>query len=89
VIPPKGKTLFVNLGPHPPRLWPEDLERLHALWLQLSAKEFNSGLHHRDVTGVALKRLERDLADPRRREEVIADMREEIESGAERDQAGT
>ena len=89
VIPPEGKTLFVNLGPHPPRLWPEDLDRLHALWLRLSQKEFSSGLHHRDVTGVALKRLEKDLGDPQRREEVIADMRQEIESGVKRDQAGT
>jgi nucleotide-binding universal stress UspA family protein len=78
VIPPEGKTLFVNLGPHPPRLWPEDLDRLHTLWLRLSKKEFSSGLHHRDVTGVALKRLEKDLADPQRREEVIADLRGEL-----------
>jgi nucleotide-binding universal stress UspA family protein len=81
VIPPEGKTLFVNLGPHPPRLWPEDLERLHALWLRLSQTEFSSGLHHRDVTGVALKRLERDLEVPGRREEAIADFHREMESG--------
>ena len=24
-----GKQTFFNLGPHPPRLWPEDIELLH------------------------------------------------------------
>ena len=27
-IPPGRKSIYVNLGPHPPRLWPEDLVRL-------------------------------------------------------------
>jgi amino acid transporter len=54
---------YVNLGPHPPRLWPEDLDRLHDLWLELSDKEgLGADLHHRDVVGVALRRLQRDLA---------------------------
>jgi hypothetical protein len=55
---------FVNLGPHPPRLWPEDVVRLHEIWLQLSMGELGSKLHHRDVIGAALRRLEKDLADP-------------------------
>ena len=45
-------SFYVNLGPHPPRLWPEDLDRLHDLWLDLQ-NEFGSRLHHRDVVGVA------------------------------------
>lgn len=54
---------FVNLGPHPPRLWPEDVDRLHDLWLRLSSDQrFGANLHHRDVVGVALRRLERDLS---------------------------
>ena len=63
VIAPDRPSAYVNLGPHPPRLWPEDLDRLHELWLKLSADaRFGSNLHHRDVVGVALRRLERDLA---------------------------
>jgi amino acid transporter len=54
--------IYVNLGPHPPRLWPDDLDRLHDLWLRLSAEpEIGSRLHHRDVVGLALERLQRDL----------------------------
>ena len=29
-------SMYVNLGPHPPRLWPEDIDLVHELWLQLS-----------------------------------------------------
>ena len=55
-----GKSLFFNLGPHPPRLWPEDVEVVHRIWLELSDR-FGAKLHHRDVVGVALRRLARDL----------------------------
>ncbi|HEY3742123.1 MAG TPA: APC family permease, partial [Bryobacteraceae bacterium] len=60
VIAPGRQSAFVNLGPHPPRLWPEDVERAHELWLNLSG-ELGSRLHHRDVVGVALRRLASDL----------------------------
>src|SRR4029079_18144553 len=33
VISAGRPSAYVNLGPHPPRLWPEDLDRLHVLWL--------------------------------------------------------
>ncbi len=52
---------FYNLGPHPPRLWPEDVELAHRLWLQLSDR-FGARLHHRDIVGVALRRMASDLA---------------------------
>jgi len=59
---PDRPSMFVNLGPHPPRLWPEDVERCHRIWLVLSGKPgVGSKLHHRDVVGVALRRLEEDL----------------------------
>jgi hypothetical protein len=62
IISPDRPSTYVNLGPHPPRLWPEDVDRLHELWLQLSAEEqMGSKLHHRDVVGLALRRLAQDL----------------------------
>jgi amino acid transporter len=69
---------FVNLGPHPPRLWPEDVQRLHGVWLSLSQGPFGSRLHHRDVLGVALQRLERDLRDEQRRDQAMADLEGEL-----------
>src|ERR1700730_1083869 len=59
---PDRPSVYVNLGPHPPRLWPEDVDRLHRIWLRLCAQSgVGSRLHHRDVLGVALQRLEDDL----------------------------
>src|SRR5258706_13819070 len=62
VIAPDRPSVFVNLGPHPPRLWPEDVDLLHDIWLKLSESEdLGSRLHHRDVVGLALRRLQKDL----------------------------
>ena len=59
---PDRPSIYVNLGPHPPRLWPEDVDRLHRIWLRLCAHSgVGSRLHHRDVVGVALRRFEDDL----------------------------
>jgi hypothetical protein len=72
IMHPDRPSTYVDLGPHPPRLWPEDIDRLHTLWLQLAESHgFGSKLHHRDVIGVALRRLEEDLAGPNR--EVVVD----------------
>ena len=78
VISPERPSIYVNLGPHPPRLWPEDLDRLHDVWLKLSANDkLGAKLHHRDVVGVALRRLEADLTG-QDREDVIKDMEREL-----------
>jgi hypothetical protein len=76
VISPERASTYVNLGPHPPRLWPEDLDRAHELWLRLQ-ENFGSRLHHRDVIGVALRRLEKDLGGERR-SEAISDLDDEL-----------
>jgi len=76
VIAPGRKSAFVNLGPHPPRLWPEDVERAHELWLSLS-EELGSRLHHRDVVGVALRRLEDDLSGDARAK-VVQDIEKSL-----------
>ena len=73
---------YVNLGPHPPRLWPEDLDRVHELWKGLSGDErFGSQLHHRDVIGVALRRMEQDLSGASR-DQVVADLLGELRTHA-------
>jgi nucleotide-binding universal stress UspA family protein len=78
IILPGRRSVYVNLGPHPPRLWPEDLDRTHNLWLRMQQR-FGSKLHHRDVVGVALRRLEKDLeADE---ENVVKDLEKELGRG--------
>jgi amino acid transporter len=74
IISPDRPSTYVNLGPHPPRLWPEDVDRLHEIWLRLSQEEaLRVNLHHRDIVGVALRRLEHDLS-AERREEIFAEL---------------
>ena len=78
VLSPDRPPVYVNMGPHPPRLWPEDLDRLHELWLQLTEREaFGSKLHHRDVVGMALRRLLRDMESDRR-PQVVEELKREL-----------
>src|SRR5882724_3671322 len=77
IIRPGRPSVFVNLGPHPPRLWPEDLDRLHELWLRLTEEGFGSKLHHRDVIGVALRRLEKELCGAER-DQILEDLKNEL-----------
>jgi amino acid transporter len=78
VISPDRASIYVNLGPHPPRLWPEDVDRLHDLWLRLTEAEgVGSKLHHRDVLGVALRRLQKDVAEGGA-DQVIQDLKDEF-----------
>ena len=71
VLSPGRPSMYVNLGPHPPRLWPEDVELAHQLWLELS-ETFGAEIHHRDVVGVALRRMAEDLKSSRAREVLEA-----------------
>jgi hypothetical protein len=78
VISPDRPSIFVNLGPHPPRLWPEDVELLHDIWLRLSEfEQLGSRLHHRDIVGVALRRLRKDL-EKSDRDHVVAEVQREL-----------
>jgi hypothetical protein len=86
-VPGEEESIFFNLGPHPPRLWPEDLDLLHRLWLDLSAKGPGSKLHHRDIVGVALRRLEQELRTGHV-DDVVADVVREISNGSAKLPAG-
>jgi amino acid transporter len=78
IISADRPSTFVNLGPHPPRLWPEDVDRCHEIWLKLTeSPQFGSRLHHRDVVGVALRRLEKEL-ESGARDSVISDVEREL-----------
>jgi hypothetical protein len=80
VLENQKDVVFFNLGPHPPRLWPEDIELAHRLWLALSGQGPGARLHHRDIIGVALRRMAADL-ESHRSPEVIEDVIKEV-SGA-------
>lgn len=81
IIKPDRPSKFVNLGPHPPRLWPEDVDRVHDIWLELSERlGLGSDLHHRDIVGVALRRMEEDLQGEHRLK-IVEEMKREMGKG--------
>ena len=88
VLEDQSKSLFFNLGPHPPRLWPHDVALLHQLWLELSAKEPGAKLHHRDLVGVALRRM-KDQLESSSGQEVIEDVMREISASTEKSETGS
>jgi hypothetical protein len=64
--------MYFNLGPHPPQLWPEDIDLVHNLWLEMDEVTKGAKLRHRDVIGVALRRMEEQLHSAER-DQIIAD----------------
>jgi hypothetical protein len=80
VLDNQKDVVFFNLGAHPPRLWPQDIDLTHRLWLELSGMGPGSKLHHRDIVGVALRRMNQELHS-NLRQDVVEDILKEI-SGA-------
>jgi amino acid transporter len=78
IITPDRPSIFVNLGPHPPRLWPEDVDLVHEMWLELSENYGGARLHHRDIVGVALRRM-KDQLNTSERDDVVKDIIEELD----------
>ena len=77
ILLPDGESIYYDLGPHPPRLWPQDIELVHQLWLELAEKGPGAKLHHRDIVGVALRRFKQELHSEREHM-VIADVFQEV-----------
>lgn len=65
------------LGPHLPRLRPQDLELLHKVWLEVTEDPELASLHHYHIIGMALERLQERLHGPQR-EEILALLRKEL-----------
>jgi hypothetical protein len=78
-VPPNGgKPRLYSLGPHPPRLWADDIHLVHRLWQELSNRPgIGSRLHHRDVVSVALRRLNEQLHSGERHD-VLHDVEHEL-----------
>jgi amino acid transporter len=63
------------LGAHPPNLTPEDIERIHTLWVD-AVKAVGPNVHHRDIVVAALDSLEAELHSGRER--VIERLRRQL-----------
>jgi hypothetical protein len=74
---PNGKVREYALGPHTPRLRPQDLELLHTLWLDITSDPKYCGAHHYHIIALALAELKREL-DSDLRGELLAKLLDEM-----------
>jgi amino acid transporter len=70
-----GRTQRFSLGAHAPDLSPEDVERIHKLWLE-AVRTLGTDLHHRDVVTAALGAFEEMTHD--RRDDAIDRLKRQM-----------
>lgn len=75
ILDPDRESRVFHLGPHDPRLRPEDLETLHRLWLELSTRPDLRNLHHHQVVTVALRRLASGLRRGVEADAILQELR--------------
>jgi hypothetical protein len=80
VYGPEGSIREYQLGPHTPRLRPQDLELLHRLWLEITNDAKYAGLHHYHVVSLALGELEKELQSDQR-SAVLEKLLDEVRQG--------
>ena len=74
---PDGIATEYAVGPHTPRLRPQDLELMHKLWLDITADPKFAGAHHYHVVALALDELQRELNSPERAQ-LLAKLLDEM-----------
>jgi amino acid transporter len=77
VYSPDGRVHEYLLGPHTPRMRPQDVELMHRLWLDITADRSCAGAHHYHIVALALEELQREL-NTERRAELLAKLLDEI-----------
>ncbi|HTV58462.1 MAG TPA: amino acid permease [Verrucomicrobiae bacterium] len=62
IFTPTGQEQIFYLGPHAPRLTPNEIDLLHKVWLELSDKLPGTEVHHHDIVHFSLDEVEREIA---------------------------
>jgi amino acid transporter len=83
IYAPTGQEQIFYLGPHAPRLTPNEIDLLHKIWLQLSDKLAGEEVHHHDIVHLALTELEREL-EKGQSDEVVQRLRDHLREIAAR-----
>lgn len=65
------------LGPHTPRLRPQDVQLMHQLWLEITCDPRFAGAHHYHIVALALEELKRELTTEQRTE-LLQKLSEEM-----------
>ena len=74
---PNGTVREYLLGPHAPRMRPQDLELMHSVWRDITSDPNYAGAHHYHVVALALEELRRELNSDQRAE-ILAKLLDEM-----------
>jgi amino acid transporter len=77
VCAPDGTVREYAIGPHNPRLRPQDVELMHKLWLNITTDPKFAGAHHYHIVALALEELQRELSTEQRTQ-LLQKLREEM-----------
>jgi hypothetical protein len=77
VCAPDGTVREYALGPHAPRMRPQDVELMHKLWLDITADPKYSGAHHYHIVALALEELQREL-NTEQRAQLLEKLQQEM-----------
>ncbi len=72
------------LGPHTPRMRPQDIGLMHNVWLDITKDPRFAGAHHYHVVALALEQLQRELKSGAR-QELLDRLEREIRQGQDGD----
>ncbi len=77
VCAPDGTVREYMIGPHNPRLRPQDVELMHKLWLDITTDPKYAGAHHYHIVALALEELQRELSTEQRAQ-LLKKLQEEM-----------
>ena len=75
---PSGSVHEYPLGPHAPRMRPQDLELMHRVWLDVTSDPRYAGAHHYHIVALALEELQRELKSGDQRADLLNKLLAEI-----------
>jgi amino acid transporter len=84
VYEPDGTPHEYLLGPHAPRMRPQDVNLMHKVWLDITRDPRFAGAHHYHVVALALEQLQRELKGGTR-EELLDKLEKEIQQSQDSD----
>jgi amino acid transporter len=77
VYAPDGTVREYTIGPHTPRMRPQDVELMHKLWLDITCDPKYAGAHHYHIVALALEELQRELSTEQRAQ-LLQKLQEEM-----------
>jgi amino acid transporter len=84
VYEPDGTSHEYLLGPHAPRMRPQDVNLMHKVWLDITKDPRFAGAHHYHVVALALEELQRELKAGTR-EELLDKLEKEMRASEDSD----